>query len=139
MKENNLEERKNEYLKDLKNDFPKAYKACEKFVVETNDYGICGLHIVYNEKGLSFRSHFDTIEFMKKIEQEIKDFEASRLSFFFDQDGVVWHYDKEKDMTTCKLGARHQVENGYIYFMESDDAVIDKFKLYSYKLFDKII
>lgn len=135
-----IEKMKEEYLKELKEDYPKAYEACEKFVVETDDCDmICGLHIIHNDKGFSFKHHDDTILFLDKLEKDIKEYEESKSLFFFDQDGVVWHYDKEKDMTTCKLGARHQVENGYIYFMESDDAVIDKFKLYSYKLFDKII
>lgn len=59
--------------------------------------------------------------------------------FFFDQDGVVWHYDSYKNVTTCPLGHDFTFEDGRIVFLDEESEVIDEFILYDYKLFDKII
>lgn len=61
------------------------------------------------------------------------------FKFFFDQDGIVWHYDSDKDITTCTLGDFHIVEDDYIFFITNYSEVIGKFSLHDYELFDKII
>lgn len=62
----------------------------------------------------------------------------SMNSFFFDQDGVVWHYNTQDNTTTCSLGVRFEVDGDSIHFIEEDDGILDTFKLYPYNLFDKI-
>lgn len=59
--------------------------------------------------------------------------------FFFDQDGDVYTYDSDRNYTNCTLGEDFCVEDDMIMFLDEEDGIIDEFKLFDFKLFDKII
>lgn len=127
-----------DYLKDLKQDYPEATNEC-KVEIESDENKIYNFSIIHGGKEYIFTEYIDVIYFLKNYKKKLSYIKSLNYSFSLTKMVQCGTTIKKKDMTTCKLGDRHQVENGYIYFMENDDMVIDKFKLYSYKLFGEII